>query len=926
MSQVFTFLFDYPIISLFLLGNLLMGIWSKGRMRVLTFRDYATASQSLPIGILIMTLLATRLGSTDLADAGFVFQYGMLETVMTLTFMFTFFLVGTFVAPFFVYFQDCMTLGDIMERLYGRVLKIVTGILCMAFSVIILTAQVKAVALISGRILHISANKAILWCLVVIILYSIWGGMRSVSYTDVPQVIVTLSVLLFITQTLIQKVGGISVLLSKLPTEKMLFSGSPYFGHKLASLVFWGIFPTFLLTPPTVQRMLIVHDKRLVRRMWYASAVLYGLIRFLIVLIGLCALVDQDKLKLGGHGKELLPRLIGVLFMGQDTVQELIFIGFLGILLSTMSSYLHVMSVIMVQDIIVPVRKFFYKKALHPQSKAVYARIGVGVMGCMAILIGFYSEPTLEDVQMHRWAVLFFNIVLVPLLIGLFGIKTDVIYWVGFCVVYLATGVFSYAWGADIYISFFIGMFLGCITFFLVHYLVNDGFVIIRRSEQTVTEQLWLPKKSKIWAKIRSWMRLPLQLPEVTRRLVLHYPAHSVAFSVFIFGFYSFVAVTTRGMEHEIGITRFMWFVHIIGIGLCAGLLFEGLWHLKLRPYFALYWHVTLLYCLPFAGTLTFLKTYEGIFPVIQWFLLWICLLVLVNTFTFVVLLSLGTSMGYLLYTRLVDPSAVSIYEKLPAEFSWLTMGLVFFGTLLFKYLQERHIRRKIYVSYVASKEVEHEVREPLALLSGLGHLIGHTLIDGKVMKQKGEEGMWLSKKRYGTLKKHIHEIESRTKEVSDQIEQFSNLLQQQILGAFVQKEVHIRSLVEDAIEKIPDKYRRKVHVSMECMEDFEANLLANVFSNVIFYLVKNAYQHGEASEVIIKIDGKKRTIYVRDDGKGIPPDVLPRVFDLFYRTKNGGGIGLSLVKMIVEASGGKVTCYAKHGGKKTFTEVVMKF
>ena len=97
--------------------------------------------------------------------------------------------------------------------------------------------------------------------------------------------------------------------------------------------------------------------------MWYVSAFLYGLIRFLIILIGLCALVAQDDLNLGGHGRELLPRLISVLFTNQRTVQELVFIGFLGVLLSTMSSYLHVMSVIMVQDIIVPLRKFFYKKA-----------------------------------------------------------------------------------------------------------------------------------------------------------------------------------------------------------------------------------------------------------------------------------------------------------------------------------------------------------------------------------------------------------------------------------------------------------------------------------------------------------------------------------------------------------------------------------
>jgi len=51
--------------------------------------------------------------------------------------------------------------------------------------------------------------------------------------------------------------------------------------------------------------------------------------------------------------------------------------------------------------------------------------------------------------------------------------------------------------------------------------------------------------------------------------------------------------------------------------------------------------------------------------------------------------------------------------------------------------------------------------------------------------------------------------------------------------------------------------------------------------------------------------------VEIEDNGKGIPPDVLPRIFDPFFTTKEAGkgtGLGLSISHRIVEQHGGSIT------------------
>ena len=61
--------------------------------------------------------------------------------------------------------------------------------------------------------------------------------------------------------------------------------------------------------------------------------------------------------------------------------------------------------------------------------------------------------------------------------------------------------------------------------------------------------------------------------------------------------------------------------------------------------------------------------------------------------------------------------------------------------------------------------------------------------------------------------------------------------------------------------------------------------------------------------------------VKVRDDGPGIPADILPRIFEPFLTTKESGvGLGLAISHSILERHGGSIEAHSNAGSGTTFT------
>ena len=105
----------------------------------------------------------------------------------------------------------------------------------------------------------------------------------------------------------------------------------------------------------------------------------------------------------------------------------------------------------------------------------------------------------------------------------------------------------------------------------------------------------------------------------------------------------------------------------------------------------------------------------------------------------------------------------------------------------------------------------------------------------------------------------------------------------------------------------------------------------------VISNIVGNSVKYMDKSDPYITMDLKDVGDFVQielgDNGKGIAAKDLPNIFDRFYRTdasrnssKGGSGIGLSIVKKIVEEHGGKIWATSEEGVGTTMYFVIRKY
>jgi PAS domain S-box-containing protein len=205
---------------------------------------------------------------------------------------------------------------------------------------------------------------------------------------------------------------------------------------------------------------------------------------------------------------------------------------------------------------------------------------------------------------------------------------------------------------------------------------------------------------------------------------------------------------------------------------------------------------------------------------------------------------------------------------------------------------------------------VAHELNNPLTAILGVTELL------------RDSEGVQENTKRQLEL---THRQARRAARIVQNLLEFSRPAAPQ------KRAVDVNSLIERTLQLQDHSLRRNnVNVDFQPQSDLpmvigDANQLIQVFLNLISNAEHAIREVRETGRVQIRIGhiGAHLSVTVQDDGVGISPEALPKLFDPFYTTKRPGGgtgLGLSICMSIVREHGGSIDVETLPAGGSAFT------
>jgi two-component system OmpR family sensor kinase len=210
--------------------------------------------------------------------------------------------------------------------------------------------------------------------------------------------------------------------------------------------------------------------------------------------------------------------------------------------------------------------------------------------------------------------------------------------------------------------------------------------------------------------------------------------------------------------------------------------------------------------------------------------------------------------------------------------------------------------------------DASHELRTPITAISGYAELRRRGGLDSP----EAESNAWAR-------------IESESKRMGNLVEELLTLARLGQGQSLDIEQVDLMQVVRDAAaDHVAIDPQRPIELSGpdEAVVAGDAERLQQVVSS----LLANVRIHtpaGTRVQLAVVTDDGKAELSVTDDGPGIPDDALERVFDRFYRAdpsrsrrSGGSGLGLSIVRAIIEAHGGAVVAsnVAGRGAQITVT------
>ncbi len=872
---------DISIIAIYLILCLIIGFIRFGKIR--NIRDYTMGTRPFSTTVLIVTTFATAVSSAQVVgNIGKVYELGFIFIIPLMFFPLTWFVVAKVFAPNLLRFHSLkfMSLSDIMESFYGKLGRYISNIVSIVLSIAITATG----ALATGYLLHYFCNipeiYGIIIGVIIVTIYSAFGGITSVAFTDVFQFVVFFIALPITCIIGYNQIGGFSNLARDLPAFEI--SNDKLF--LFFSLILYSMAPYTSI--PYIQRALIAKNQIQFRQSFIIVGVLFIPLLVVISLIGLITYKLNPNINPNSVFYYFIDHHLGI------GVKGFMIAGVLAIIMSTQDSYLNTTSSLIAYDIC---KKIW--PDLTEKQELLIARISCVAISGLSVFVVFVHKGIIDII----WFVdnFWLSLVEAPLLAGLLGARVSK---KSFKV--LIIGSLS----ATVIVRLFTGVFdtrslvAGVLVSVLVLYFGNQRY---KKQHPELTQ------KKTASASLSIRLRNSLLQPE--------FSSQSLYIVSIILGAGFIIGTGFLGFQ-QLNFLNILFLCISITFLL---LLLADIWGDDAHKNISFFWQML------FTVSILLLPAYMMIingFKVI-WIVNLTLSLILFTSFTNKTkAILLGASSVIIAY--IISRQNFANISNLLTQMHVLSFGYMIFIIIALvltiyqaKYVSKEIIRqlevkvsertselkKALYVKQEFLNKLSHEVRTPIHNMTG----IASGLSDGWDKYSETE------RKRYVDI---ISDSADRLMDYISGILDLASIKQNKFILQ-VEDNVNIANIAKQMIDNIQSMIllkHKKLFIKLQIPQELPLTSCdPTKISQIIHNLLVNAIKYSNQGTIylIVNLDESSSSIVISviDEGVGIPDEEKKKIFEAFFegsRTKTnaeGKGLGLAIVKEFVELHNGSV-------------------
>lgn len=267
-------------------------------------------------------------------------------------------------------------------------------------------------------------------------------------------------------------------------------------------------------------------------------------------------------------------------------------------------------------------------------------------------------------------------------------------------------------------------------------------------------------------------------------------------------------------------------------------------------------------------------------------------------------LVTLKKELGVIIADNFLTSTPITRSKLMALETFVFQASIAISRALLVKQLEEKDRmildlqRKAIYQELVF--RLSHEIKNPLTVLGGIASILSEEIDTNNPLRIYVDTIMNTVIKMENILKQTIESLKSQAETIREK--------------------TNLNDLIIQKIIELQNFFKvNKVDVEFKPLPELPDLLLPKEkMSEILEYILFNAVDampSGGLIEIWMELEKSGVYIYIKDTGTGIPPEILPRIFDPFFSTKKEGyGLGLYNAKQILLSLGGDIECFSEPG------------